>query len=58
MPTSDRVYVYLQLPGSLEFVTAGYFEQKERTGVPVEVFVYNPAGTFGSLSARDLRAAR
>jgi serine/threonine-protein kinase HipA len=43
MPTSDRVYVYLQLPGSLEVVTAGYFEQMERTGVPVGVFVYNPA---------------
>lgn len=43
MPTSDRVYVYLQLPGSLEVVTAGYFEQTERTGVRVGVFVYNPA---------------
>ena len=43
MPTSDRVYVYLQLPASLEVVTAGYFEQTERTGVPVGVFVYNPA---------------
>lgn len=43
MPTSERAYVYLQLPGSLEVVTAGYFEQTERTGVPVGVFVYNPA---------------
>jgi serine/threonine-protein kinase HipA len=43
MPTSDRVYVYLQLPGSLEIVTAGYFEQTERTGVPLGAFVYNPA---------------
>jgi serine/threonine-protein kinase HipA len=43
MATSNRVYVYLQLPGSLEVVTAGYFEQTERTGVPVGVFVYNPA---------------
>lgn len=42
MPTSDRAYVYLQLPGSLEVVTAGYFEQTEHTGVPVGVFVYNP----------------
>lgn len=33
MPTSDRVYVYLQLPGSPEVVTAGYFEQTERTGM-------------------------
>jgi serine/threonine-protein kinase HipA len=41
--TSDRVYVYLQLPGELEVVTAGYFEQTERTGVPMGVFVYNPA---------------
>jgi len=41
--TSDRVYVYLQLPGALDVVTAGYFEQTERTGVPVGVFVYNPA---------------
>src|ERR1700731_1895033 len=43
MPTSDRVYVYLQLPGSLEVVTAGYFEQTERTGMSLGVFVYNPA---------------
>jgi serine/threonine-protein kinase HipA len=43
MPTSDRIYVYLQLPGSLEVVTAGYFEQTERTGVSMGVFVYNPA---------------
>ena len=43
MPTSDRVYVYMQLPGSLEIVTAGYFEQTERTGVSVGMFVYNPA---------------
>jgi len=42
VPNSDRVYVYLQLPGTLEVVTAGYFEQTERTGVPVGVFVYNP----------------
>src|SRR5690348_10301390 len=43
MPTSDRVYVYLQLPGSSEVVTAGYFEQADRTGVRVGSFVYNPA---------------
>jgi serine/threonine-protein kinase HipA len=43
MPTSERVYVYLQLPGSLEVVTAGYFEQTERTGVSMGVFVYSPA---------------
>jgi serine/threonine-protein kinase HipA len=43
MSTSDRVYVYLQLPGSLEVVTAGSFEQVVRQGVPLGVFVYNPA---------------
>jgi serine/threonine-protein kinase HipA len=43
MPTSDRVYVYLQLPGSLEVVTAGSFEQVVRAGVTLGGFVYNPA---------------
>lgn len=43
MPGSDRVYVYLQLPGLLEVVTAGSFEQTERAGVRLGVFVYNPA---------------
>jgi serine/threonine-protein kinase HipA len=43
MSTSDRVYVYLQLPGSLEVVTAGSFEQIVRQGVSLGVFVYNPA---------------
>lgn len=44
MPISkERAYVYLQLPGSLETVTAGFFEQEDRTGVPLGVFVYNPA---------------
>ena len=52
MPTSDRVYVYLQLPGSLEVVTAGYFEQTERTGVGM--FVYNQA-YLGSRSFRGTR---
>lgn len=42
MPTSERAYVYLQLPGSLEVLTAGYFEQLERAGVSMGVFVYNP----------------
>jgi serine/threonine-protein kinase HipA len=37
-----RAYVYLQLPGSLETVTAGFFEQQERAGVAVGIFVYNP----------------
>jgi serine/threonine-protein kinase HipA len=40
--SNDRAYVYLQLPGSLEIVTAGFFEQQERAGVVVGVFVYNP----------------
>lgn len=43
MPTSDRAYVYLQLPGSLEIVTAGYFEQTDSSGAQVGVFVHNPA---------------
>ncbi|MGH8171427.1 MAG: type II toxin-antitoxin system HipA family toxin [Steroidobacteraceae bacterium] len=43
MPTSDRAYVYLQLPGSLQVLTVGYFEQAVRTGVPIGMFVYNPA---------------
>ncbi len=44
MPISnDRAYVYLQLPASLEVVTAGFFEQLERAGVAIGVFVYNPA---------------
>lgn len=43
MPISnDCAYVYLQLPGSLEIVTAGFFEQQERAVVVVGVFVYNP----------------
>jgi serine/threonine-protein kinase HipA len=41
--SNDRAYVYLQLPGSLEIVTAGFFEQQGRAGVAVGVFVYNPA---------------
>lgn len=44
MPISnDRAYVYLQLPGSLETVTAGFFEQQDRAGVALGVFVYSPA---------------
>ena len=44
MPISnDRAYVYLQLPGSLETVTAGFFEQQERAGVALGVFIYSPA---------------
>jgi serine/threonine-protein kinase HipA len=41
--SKDRAYVYLQLPGSLETVTAGFFEQQERAGVAVGIFVYSPA---------------
>jgi serine/threonine-protein kinase HipA len=40
--SNDRAYVYLQLPGSLEIVTAGFFEQQARAGVVVGFFVYNP----------------
>lgn len=44
MTTSDRrAYVYLQLPGTLAIVTAGYYELAIRGGVPRGVFVYNPA---------------
>lgn len=43
MTTSNtRAYVYLQLPGSLEVVTAGYYELDVRSGAPTGVFVYNP----------------
>jgi serine/threonine-protein kinase HipA len=43
MPSAKtRAYVYLQLPESLEVVTAGYYELDERDGVPVGTFVYNP----------------
>lgn len=44
MPISnDRAYVYLQLPGSTEVLTAGFFEQQARAGVALGVFVYSPA---------------
>ena len=43
MPISkDRAYVYLQLPGSLETVTAGYYEQESRLGVELGIFAYSP----------------
>ena len=43
MTTSNtRVYVYLQLPGSLEIVTAGRYELQMRSGVSTGAFVYNP----------------
>jgi serine/threonine-protein kinase HipA len=40
--SKDRGYVYLQLPGSLETVTAGYYEQQSRAGVELGTFVYSP----------------
>ena len=44
MASSDRrVYVYLQLPQSLEVVTAGLYELDFPQGVPTGTFVYNPA---------------
>jgi serine/threonine-protein kinase HipA len=49
MATSDRrhrdrrAYVYLQLPQSLEVVTAGYYELDFPQGVATGSFVYNPA---------------
>lgn len=44
MASSDqRAYVYLQLPRSLEVVTAGFYELDVRQGVTTGSFVYNPA---------------
>jgi len=37
-----RAYVYLQLPQSLEVVTAGYYELGFPNGVATGAFVYNP----------------
>ncbi len=37
-----RAYVYLQMPGALEVVTAGYFEQSRGGGVALGTFVYSP----------------
>jgi len=43
MTTSDqRAYVYLQLPQSLEMVTAGFYEMDFSHGAPAGTFVYNP----------------
>lgn len=41
--SSERAYVYLQLPGSFEVVTSGYYDLALREGVAFGVFVYNPA---------------
>ncbi len=44
MANSDlRAYVYLQLPQSLEIVTAGLYELSFPQGLPMGSFVYNPA---------------
>ena len=44
MANSDhRAYVYLQLPRSLEIVTAGLYELSFPQGLPMGSFVYNPA---------------
>jgi serine/threonine-protein kinase HipA len=37
-----RAYVYLQLPESLEVVTAGYYELGFPNGIATGTFVYNP----------------
>ena len=42
MTSKARAYVYIQLPGTLEVQTAGYYEQEGRSGVPTGIFVYNP----------------
>jgi serine/threonine-protein kinase HipA len=39
----QRAYVYLQLPQSMEVVTAGFYELGFAQGVPTGSFVYNPA---------------
>ncbi len=39
----QRAYVYLQLPQSMEVVTAGFYELDFPQGVPTGSFVYNPA---------------
>jgi serine/threonine-protein kinase HipA len=44
MTTSEeRAYVYLQLPESLEVVTAGLYTLEVRSGVPRGTFAYNPS---------------
>ena len=43
MANSDqRAYVYLQLPQSMEVVTAGFYELDFPQGVPTGSFIYNP----------------
>lgn len=42
MTSDERVYVYLQLPRSLEVVTAASYTLAEREGVRVGTFRYNP----------------
>jgi serine/threonine-protein kinase HipA len=39
---TQRAYVYLQLPQSLEVVTAGYYELGFPNGITTGSFVYNP----------------
>lgn len=41
--SNQRAYVYLQLPQSLEVVTAGFYELGFTQGVPTGSFVYSPA---------------
>lgn len=41
--SEQRAYVYLQLPQSMEVVTAGFYELDVRHGVTTGSFVYNPA---------------
>ncbi|MFA4262053.1 type II toxin-antitoxin system HipA family toxin [Xanthomonas perforans] len=44
MTSSDRrAYVYLQLPQSMEVVTAGFYELDFPQGLPSGSFVYNPS---------------
>ena len=41
--SKQRAYVYLQLPQSLEVVTAGFYELAFPQGLATGSFVYNPA---------------
>lgn len=41
-PKAQRAYVYLQLPQSLEIVTAAYYELGLPNGIATGAFVYNP----------------
>ena len=39
MTSKARAYVYLQLPGTLEVVTAAFYQLENRNGVPTGIFI-------------------